>query len=252
MTTSLLSRRRARPAYAGAMRRSIAAAALLATSLFGTGAAQAALVVVSSTGTLTADTSASVEAAATVPAVNGLIDKTVVSQVFLDNGDGSLAKAFLDSAALPTQFFAAAESELQLTDGVTGAAEVNYLLNFTVTSTTQLSGTVGFSSIGIGDLLASFMLSVAGPGGAVILSTNAAAPDIDVLLTLQPGNYELLAQTGAANFNADNGISAIGFAFNLLATDVVDPPAAVPEPQSLALLLAALLATAATRRRPRT
>lgn len=184
-----------------------------------------------------------------VPAGDGLVDKTIVSQVFLDGGDGSLAKAFVSGSAKPAQLFGVAEAEMQMSDGVLGGAEVHYLVNFTVASTTQLSGTVGFKFFGCGHLLAGVLLQEATGGNAVLLSTNASAPDIDVLLTLEPGTYSLLAQTSATNINTGDGFGAIVFAYNLLATDVVDPPAAVPEPVSLALALAGLLTTAASRRR---
>lgn len=228
--------------------RSIAASALLASTLLGAGAVQASLVVTSASASLSADTSGSSPATEVVGAVGGVIDHTVQSQVFLDTGDGALARAKLEAAHLPTQLFAAGDAELLLSDGVLGTASLGYQLLFTLSSRVQLSGIVGFRTSGSGDLQAGFDLALRGPTGHSILSATETSPDIDVLLTLDPGDYIISGFASAASGDV-SASGAAGFLFNLTATELGEPPLVVPEPHSMALVLAGLLASAVMRRR---
>jgi len=228
--------------------RSIAASALLASTLFGAGAVQASLIVTSASGSASADTSGSELAFDALSAVGGVIHGAVESQVFLDTGDGALARAKLDAVNLPTQLFAAGEAELLLSDGVLGLASTNYSVLFTLTSRYQFSGTVDFQTSGSGER--ELFFEVRRTDGLIFLSATEVSPDIDVLLTLDPGDYIINTFARAANFDIDvSAVGSAGYEFNLTATDLGEPPLVVPEPHSLALVLAGLACGMVRRRR---
>jgi len=250
--TSISSSGRNAPTRAPTSLRSIAATALLATMLLGTGAAQASLVLGAATGFVVADTSGSETESESLTAVDGVISHSVQSQRFLDTGDAPLARASLDSFSTTTHWIAAGAAELvQMADDVGALAETTHTVFFTLTSRHQISGLVDLLTAGTpDDLITSFSIDLLGPSFHSILSATEPSSDIDVLLTLDPGDYRVIARVQATGFTSSHSGSA-SFAFDLTATDLGEPPLVVPEPHSLALVMAGLLGCGAVRQRRR-
>jgi len=232
--------------------RSITATALLASALLGAGAAQAGVVLGAATGFIAADTSDTEAESESLTAVDGVISRSVQSQRFTDTGDAPLARASLDSFSATTHWTAAGAAELvQMADGVGALAQTSHLVLFTLTSRHQISGLVSLLTVGTPDELGtSFSIDLLGPDFHSILSATEPSSDIDVSLTLDPGDYRVIARASAAGFTANHSGSA-SFGFDLTATDLGEPPLVVPEPQSLALVLAGLLGCGAAHQRRR-
>ncbi|HSV84233.1 MAG TPA: PEP-CTERM sorting domain-containing protein [Ramlibacter sp.] len=237
---------RLQPPHAAAMRgalRSIATAAVLATALFGATSAQASLVVTSAVRSVRAETTGSAVDKAAASTTVGPFNQEVQSQVA---GNGPSAQASQDSLIDALTFTGTGSSALDLFDGRLGSAESVYLVFFTLTSSFSFEGSAVLGATGNAFSHASLVLEQLGAGGGVVES------GLDTVLslsgTLGPGDYSLVARADSSSIDP-NEAGRADFSFRLDFTDLADPPAAVPEPQSLALALAGLLACGLARRR---
>jgi hypothetical protein len=237
---------------AGALR-ATALAALLATPLLASTAAQAAVVITSAARSVFADTSGSPPVTLSSNTTQGLFTQTVKSQIFFDTGDGPSATAAqntgmeFDVGTTALQLGGTGSTNLDLFGGATGAAESVFSVFFTLTSSFDLFGTAALLAGGGDASHASVSLDHLGASGGNVFS------GIDTLTPLNgilgPGDYSLVLRARSDSLDpVETGRASFGFALAFTAID--DPVQQVPEPQSLALALTGLAACGLLRRRP--
>lgn len=232
-----------RPAVAGGTLKSIAAAVLMGATLLAATSAQAGLVVTSALRAISADTTGSAAEFASVSTTSGPFSEVVQSVV---SATGPSAVASQETVIQALSFIGNGTSVLNLFDGISGSAESVYSLLFTLTSSFAFDGSVILDATGNAFSHASFVLEHLGAGGGIVES------GIDTLLslsgTLGPGDYSLVARAESNSIDP-NEAGRASFNIRLDFTELADPPAGVPEPHSLAIALAGLLACGVVRRR---
>ena len=229
--------------------RTVAVAALCATALLGAHTAQAGLIFTTTQRSVSADTSRTAPAllASSNP---GLFTGTAVSQVPVDRGNGPSAAAAQTTTLEPLLFSGSGNATLNLFDNTGGEAESLLTVFFTLTTSFSFSGFADLSGSGNAPSQASFDLDLLGLGGVSVVSGNDTQPLWPYSGTLAPGDYSLNVRASSQSIDPNEAGNA-AFNFQVAFTDLGSPPAAVPEPQALALALAGLLACGTTRRRQR-
>jgi hypothetical protein len=231
--------------------KAIAAAALCAATLLASSAAQAELIFTSAARSVSADTSLSLPDSKLSSTRSGLFNETALSQIFLDAVGNSSATASQNTRIDALAFSGRGEAALDLKEASTGFANTFIELFFTLTSSFSFNGDVRLVANGAAGPAASFVLEEV--GGASILSGNDANPLAPFSGTLDAGDYVVrVLADGATNAPSLLSTSFASFDFRLAFVELADPPPpGVPEPASLALVLAGVWACGATRRRAR-
>jgi len=234
-----------RPATAGRTLRFAAAAALLATTLMAATAAHASLVVTSALRDINADTSTSDAIETKSFATSGLFKQALNSQDD-SSGPDPFARARQETDIQALSFIGTGSSQLNLFDGAFGDAESVFSLFFTLSSAFEFDGSATLEASGNAFSHATFVLEHLGVGGGIVES----GTDTELTLsgTLGPGDYSMVVRASSISIDPNEAGDA-SFSIRLDFTELVDPPTAVPEPQSLALVFAGLLACGAMRRR---
>lgn len=249
--------RSVRPASAPRPYRAFGALALCtALSLAATSARAGLVVVTSASRSIVAETTDASPSAAAAVSTTGVFDDAVSSPA--SSGGVVFALAAQDSD-INTPFFSGSSKVAVGSDAATSAsAESTYALLFSVTGDFGFRAFVDMGSNGNGASQTAFELFQIGADGAStsMLSAVQAIPIVDG--TLGSGNYGLSVRASSSASGVDQVANSF-FRFSVSFFDLFEPPSdppndphAVPEPQTLALALAGLLAAATARRSART
>jgi hypothetical protein len=253
---------KSKPGRVASMFKTTALAALLASTLMAAGAEAAVLItdvhrgLRVKVGNLQADLEFS-------GALSGAFDKTVTSQQLFDDDAsvGFFTATATQSSTVDAQVFAGTGSAAFAAPrlGTTEALSAYFIL-FTLTETYVFGGFANLiveqDPTGLTEPLARSKASlekVLVDGSKQDIFNSFVDDTSSVLFTLLPGVYELGITTNARGSPITGNIphSAQGsFDFRFTLTEVADvPPNNVPEPGSLALMGAGVLAAAASRRK---
>lgn len=211
--------------------------------------ADAAPIVTSAAYQLRVDTTNTAPQTFASNVTQGVVDESLTA---LDLAQTGVSRAF---AALQTQvgdngFAGRGDTQLDLSNGISGEALASWVLSFTLATAHDFSGF--FRAFGDGNTPPSiaFSLSLLGGSGSeqTLLSADEDVPELSFGGRLEAGNYRLSASSFSAS--ADPGEFNEGrFDLRLDLRDVGVPPSAVPLPTSLALASLGLLAAGLAGRR---
>jgi hypothetical protein len=235
-----------------ALFKTTALVATLATAMFAS-SAQAVVVITEVSRSTFANNNVLPLLEDTSTALSGIYNQTLTRNFFFDEGPAN-ASASQSTNIAPQIFAGRGSTSIENPPGGKTEADSRFQMFFTLTETYVLSGLVSFQNIqsaGFGTTIR-FQLSDLDFSNDVDIILDESNPSSILSATLIAGDYFLDVFSSSRNFSSSlGGLASSSFDFSVALTEVDDtpPPNNVPEPGSLALMGAGVLAAAASRRK---